>query len=100
MLATTSSDRRDDAAVEGGEADAERLRGLLAGVDDSFDRSVELTVRRRHRDGSRSVPLLLLASASLPTSCHRSASGVHPYSNGEACLHRMMHLSLACYLGQ
>jgi hypothetical protein len=74
------------------------LRGLLARVDETLDWSAALAPVRA--DVLRSVPLLLLASSSLPASRHRSPPRVHPYSNIEAYLHRMMHLRLACYRGR
>jgi len=91
-------DRWHDTTVERREADAECLRGLLARVHETLERVVELgLVQPRHADRSRGVPLLLLTSASLPPSRHRSPPRVHPYSNSEADLHRMMHLCLARY---
>jgi hypothetical protein len=49
-------EHRDDAPVEGGEADAEGLRGLLASVDEALGRSVGVAVGRdRPCDGARGV---------------------------------------------
>jgi hypothetical protein len=71
-------DRRHDAPVERGEADAERLRCLLARVHESFDRCGELAVlRRQTADGPRGMPLLLLPSASLPALGHRYRRRLH-----------------------
>ncbi len=73
-------------------------RLMLARVHETFDRVVELgLVQPQHPDRFRGVPMLLLTSASLPASCHRSPLHVHPYNNVEADLHRMMHLCPACY---
>lgn len=77
-------DRGYDSSVERREADAECLGGLLARVDKAVDGLLELSaVQPLKADGLWSVPLLLLALASLLARGQFTASG-YPYSNGEA----------------
>lgn len=93
-------DRRDDAPVEGGEADAERLRGLLARVDEAFGQSVDIVVGRDRRRQGLGVCRRPFSRLRRCRRCAISSLRVHPYSNGEADRHLMMHMCLAGYRGE